>query len=486
MNLQKYSAPSMREAINRIRSELGVDAVIVNSVQTVTGVDVVAATDYDEKLAGLLGDSVKANGAASARTYSAADDPALAAAKRVMGNAVPADEKQAAPRPFPMPITGTVDEVDKTLGTKHAASIDVQLDDSYEFAPVDLPLHTDASAAGRQASVANIAASDRNVPEQARSATYQSNRMDDVSVELRSLRDLVEQQLTGLAWQQVQHRDPYRADTLKRLLRFGLSPELCVALVNELPQCSSPNASWEAARDHLAKRIPIRTAPDLLETGGMAALVGPTGAGKTTTVAKLAALHILRHGPGTVGLITTDDYRLGAHEQLQAFGRILDISVARARDKAALVSAVRSFQGRSLILVDTEGGTDSTANQRELLTGLTENGYSPDIYVVLAANMQRTSLNKTIALHGPETLTGAITTKLDEAGGLGEVLSTLMKFSLPLSYVTDGQQVPHDLHKADASELVERGERLASALEEMSEEETLGLTFGSMVATRSA
>ena len=143
---------------------------------------------------------------------------------------------------------------------------------------------------------------------------------------IQSLRELVEDQMGALLWKDSLRTQPYRGDLVRRLLSFGLSLPMCNVLADAAADESDVTVAWRKAIGHLISKLSVGGA-DLLDKGGVAALVGPTGVGKTTTVAKLAGQFLMRHGPGSVALVTTDDYRLGAQEQLLAFARILDIPV---------------------------------------------------------------------------------------------------------------------------------------------------------------
>jgi flagellar biosynthesis protein FlhF len=308
-----------------------------------------------------------------------------------------------------------------------------------------------------------------------------SARLDQVGSELASLRTLVEQQLSGLAWRDLARRQPHRAGVLLRLLDFGLAPQIAKSIVDAMAPEASLEGAWATAKAELIRQIPLSD-EDLLVDGGVAALVGPTGVGKTTTIAKLAGAYLLRHGPGTVGLVTTDDYRLGAHEQLRAFGRVLDIPVQFARDAAGVREAVEQYDDRSLVLIDTEGMRQRTEQPYQQLAMLEHVMDVCRVYVLLAANAQAASHARTIAAFRRDCLTGSFITKVDESGALGEVLSALVDARLPVAYISDGQQVPDDLHLAAAEDLVRRGEALMGHPEGELEDEIMGLTFGSMVA----
>ena len=460
MNIKRISAPTMREALAEIRRQLGPEAVILQNNHTASGIEVVAATDYDPALAANFAiDDVK-------QSSTQATEETRAAVARLFGQP---DAQAEAHRPQTL---AAAEHAEATTNHRIDITLDYQFDGS--AADANWPSFT-ANSAARAADHRAHDSEQRMRQAQARAQSHQ-DRLDDVGAELRTLRGLVEQQLSGFAWQNVRQRNPQRAQILTQLMRFGLAPDIASEIVNTMPFAQTVDASWENAKAEIIRKIPANTERDILEHGGVVALVGPTGAGKTTTIAKLAGAFILRHGPGSVGLVTTDDYRLGAHEQLQAFGRILDISVARARDSESLVQAVRSYRGRSLVLIDTEGG--HTLEQQQMLSDLYQTETAAQCFVVLSACTQRHTLARTVNLHRGPNLRGAIVTKLDECGTLGDVLSILISTGSPAIYVTDGQQVPNDLHVASPLNLVTRGEQLLRYADASLDDEVLGLALG--------
>jgi flagellar biosynthesis protein FlhF len=269
---------------------------------------------------------------------------------------------------------------------------------------------------------------------------------------------------------------------MRRLLSLGLSPQLCHEIAADAGQAQDLDGAWNGALASLLGRIRC-TDDEILTCGGVIALVGATGVGKTTTVAKLAAQYILRHGPGTVGLVTTDGYRIGTQEQLRAFGRILDIPVAYAANRADLATELERLSDRSLVLIDTQGIGQRDARLMDHLSLLGGEGSDGlRCHVVLAANTQPDGLQEVIAAFRRITLHGAIVTKVDEAVSLGGVISTLLTHDLPLGYIADGQQVPDDLKPGNPRELVRTS--LSQPARELApaDHEAHALTLGPMVA----
>ena len=278
--------------------------------------------------------------------------------------------------------------------------------------------------------------------------------------EIRQLRGLLENQLAHLAWGELKRSEPLRADLLERLTALELDPALAASVAAVAAGADSEEHAWRLALAELAGRLPVDES-DSLDAGGVVALIGSTGVGKTTSIAKLAARYILRHGQRQVALITTDCYRIGAHEQLMTYGRILGIPVQAASTTAELRSALRSLSDKRLVLVDTAGMSQRDLRLSEQFSTLTDSGMDIRTLLVLSATVQRPVLEETVKAFGRVPLDGAILTKVDEAASLGGLLSVVTNKHLPLVFVADGQRVPEDLHPARALNLVQTAAELA-------------------------
>ncbi len=280
--------------------------------------------------------------------------------------------------------------------------------------------------------------------------------------ELRFLRDLLEDQLSSLAWGEMARRQPLRARLLKRLGDLGLDPELAQDLAGKIGPDEDFPRVWRSALERLCQRVPVAD-DDILTQGGVVALVGPTGVGKTTMVAKLAARFVLRHGRRHVALVTTDSYRIGAQEQLHAYGRILGAPVYAAGDENELRAVLHELQDRRLVLVDTAGMSQRDLRLSEQFTTLHGGGPRIQTYLVLSATTQRAVLDEVAQAFRGVALAGGILTKLDETASLGGALSVAVRRHLPLAYIGDGQRVPEDIQPARAAVLVARAAKLLEA-----------------------
>ena len=309
--------------------------------------------------------------------------------------------------------------------------------------------------------------------------------IEKIEGEIKALRNILEAPLLQFGWGEMRRVQPLKANLLKRLMALGLAPELCRQIAEQAMSGGNAGDGWAEALKLLAGRVPVAD-DDILSEGGVVALVGPTGVGKTTTVAKLAARFALRHGRRHVALVTTDSYRIGAHEQLRTYGRILGIPVQTAGDRDELQAVLNHASDRKLVLIDTAGVSQRDLNLMERLSTLNLGDQRIRNYLVLSATGQRMLQREVIGAFRKAGLHNCIITKTDEAGSLGGVLSVLVEHQLPAAYVGDGQQVPDDLHPARAEKLVRQAVELMQQVDHAPEEEMLAFNFGGLVANAHA
>lgn len=312
----------------------------------------------------------------------------------------------------------------------------------------------DPVAAGSRGEAAKFAGGEENCAAPDRDAEFSDSgqtgpSLTDIQGELARLRKLFESELSQLAWREMSNRQPHQAALIARLEAVGIARDIAHKIVVKSLPCQDIEHGWRKVLTTLARAI--RTSGrDLMETGGIVALVGPTGVGKTTTAAKLAAHFALRHGRNKVAFITTDNVRVGGQEQLLSFGGILGIPVQMATTPEEMSQRLACLQDRKLVLIDTAGMSQRDIGLAEQLRTLAVEG--PDIraYLVLSAIAQESVINETIKAFAPIEPAGAIVTKTDEAAGMGAVISALVRQGMPAVFVGNGQRVPEDLAGARA------------------------------------
>jgi len=303
------------------------------------------------------------------------------------------------------------------------------------------------------------------------------NALEDMRREMRNLRRWMQAELSGLSWYDLGQRAPHSQELLARLMALGLGPELARRLSERVSDVDDLEKAWSKALYMLASELRMAET-DVIDQGGVVALVGPTGVGKTTTIAKMAARFALRHGHRSVGLITTDSYRIGARDQLQTYARILNVPVRTATTADEMDQALVALAGRRLILVDTAGmasAHERIADQRETLEAA---GKALTTLLTLSATTEVAAVQRALRLFSDFQPDACVLTKLDEAASLGGLLSALIQADLPTAFVTDGQRVPEDLQIARAHPLVTRASQLLAENPAELDPGYLALAFG--------
>ncbi len=276
-------------------------------------------------------------------------------------------------------------------------------------------------------------------------------------LEIRTMRSALESQLAELSWADQQKRFPARVETLKELLAIGLSPSLARYLSSKCPPEQSVDEGLQWAQHTLASNLQVLPDEnDLLDAGGIYALVGPTGVGKTTTTAKLAARCVMRHGPGKLALITTDGYRIGAHEQLRIYGKILGVMVHSVKDDVDLRIALDELKSKHTVLIDTVGMSQRDQMVAEQIAMLSDTPLPVKRLLCLNCTSTIDTLNEVVHAYRGSGLSGVILTKLDEAPSVSGALDVVLRQKLKVYYLGTGQRVPEDLQVPSAAELVKR------------------------------
>jgi flagellar biosynthesis protein FlhF len=283
----------------------------------------------------------------------------------------------------------------------------------------------------------------------------QESLLTEMREELKYLRNIVETRFFDLEWAQYSQSNPVSAELIKRLINCGISPKLARDIAKELPYQNKLEDAWETALEKLQGRMRIAE-DDIVDRGGIVALVGPTGVGKTTTVAKLAARYALRRGVRHAALITTDNYRVGAHEQLRTYGRLLDIPMRSASSTEDLQAQLDDLLDKDLILIDTAGMSQRDMRISEQLSVLRGSKTNIKVYLVIAATSQLAGIEEVINVFRGIELDGCIITKLDEATSIGPAVSAIIEQKIAVAYISDGQRVPEDLHLARADKLINK------------------------------
>lgn len=274
-----------------------------------------------------------------------------------------------------------------------------------------------------------------------------------ILAELSRLRGMLQNQLAGFAWSAARRRDPARVAVMQTLFAAGFGSALARTLAARLPRGLETDAAQRWLRQVLIRNLPVQPRDaDLVARGGRYALVGSTGAGKTTTLAKLAARAVEMHGAAQVALVAADAYRIGAAAQLKVYADLLGVSLHVAEDQTQLALLLPQLAARKLVLVDTAGFAPSDPRTRE---GRALDALGVRRLAVIAVSQQGAAIEQAMTRFGAGAA-ACILTKLDEAPQPGAALDSLIRHRLPLAYLSGGQRVPEDLHAPIASYLVDR------------------------------
>jgi flagellar biosynthesis protein FlhF len=270
------------------------------------------------------------------------------------------------------------------------------------------------------------------------------------------------------------HRNPRQSALSQRLLEAGFSPALVRKLVEHLPADASDEMSW--AQAVLSRNLQSDEASLPIEDlGGVYAMIGATGVGKTTSTAKIAASFAARHGVANLGLITLDAYRMAAHEQLRAYGRILGVPVHTAHDRASLDDLLELLAGKKLVLIDTAGMAQRDQRTRELLDMLAHRAIQRVLVVNAAA--QGETIDDVMQGYNAASCRGAVLSKIDEAVKIAPALDALIRHKLRVVGVANGQRVPEDWHRLSSQALIQRALRPTAATAWTMEPADLNLVF---------
>lgn len=487
---RKFFASSSREALRLAREALGAEAMVLSSRVLPDGVELVAmAADHVDEAVGQarpapmaaapampapvrvpvpvahapmhVAPAIHAAPAMHAAPVMHAAPAMHATAAAHMApaplHAAPAVQSMPAPIPAapmlraPMPSHAAPTAADYVARAPGAAPIP---------SPAPMPVPVPAPAAAPAASVVPAAAPAAAAAPVVAAAAPAASGVDPVLSELTSMRGMLEEQMASMVWNEQQRKDPVRGRLLRTLLGAGFSASLARAMLERLPTGQSHAKGMEYVRSELMRVMSVREDEEaLLAEGGVYALMGPTGVGKTTTTAKLAARCVMRFGADKIALVTTDSYRIGAYEQLRIYGQILDVPVYAVKDAADLHLVLKDLREKHLVLIDTVGMSQRDRAVSNQIAMLCSGDRPVKRLLLLNATSHGDTLNEVVHAYrngaGGGELAGCIFTKVDEATHTGALIDTVIRHRLTVHYVSSGQKVPENLMLADRAALVD-------------------------------
>ena len=468
MKVKRFFAPDMRQAMQRVREEIGPDAVIVSNHRVAGGVEVVAAHEHEYEAAQEAFKRKQAQ--EKQQRQQQQQQVSREASTKLQSNL--AEELRKAQAKIAAAQSGAEDPVKAKNQQVGDDDLDGILDtlkqrqqDRAQQAARNFERNAQRPAGSVAASAPGI---DNYLAEAGRKEpSLQTPSVDPqvatMRAEIDTLKSLLMQQVPKQ--QSVQQETvtapvkPKAEDNLQnrldnRLEKLGIGPHLRRQLI-KLNGSDSLDDTWRNTLSRLSDSIPV-IGGDFVERGGMIAFVGPTGVGKTTTIGKLAARYVLKHGSSSVALVTTDSYRIAAHEQLLTFGRILDIPVRVVDENHSLDEVLLSLRNKRLVLIDTAGMSAHEPHTQAQLDMLNSVSVRMKKLLVLSCSSQQHVIENAYETYSPMGLNGCILSKLDESGNLGEAIEVIVDNGLPVTYVTDGQRVPDDIDVAHKRDLVSR------------------------------
>jgi len=464
MNIQRFTAATSREALAKARMTFGESTLILSNRPTENGVEVVATAE--DTLAAL--DQVQIT-------------PVQKTGGSMVRNAPPSYQDVATKveddaAQLAMSTLSFQDYVrERMLRKRHETTSAHNEERSTQEVPQERPrvMVTDRLLGKQEQVVPKNEGARRPLAPALQSAAVPQGIVD----ELHAMKEMMEDRFNTLAWLGQARQNPIQANLMLKLIRSGYSPNLSRTILERMPEEMNASESVQWVMDVLERNLKTDAErPVLQEEGGVFALIGATGVGKTTTTAKLAGLCARTHGPGSVGLITLDTYRVGAHEQLRAYGKMLGVVAHLAHDRVALQDLLGLLSNKKMVLIDTTGLAPRDPRKREMMDLLD----LPSVkrLLVLNAGSHGDTLDEAVSAFKSGGAQHTIFSKTDEAVKLGPAIDAAIRNQLVLRGITTGQRVPEDWEAANAAKLVRTSMRTAGTSAYDPKVSDLGFYFG--------
>lgn len=435
MAVKRIIAADMRSALQAISDQFGPDAAVISNKCVDEGIELLFSVSDDEQ--GQL-DPVLDPVSAAADTQRSTLEKGIIMQKQEMRQKAKFIEQQLKRKKGALSAAEVYELRD--LDEKPGNKMDDRLEAEY---PASTPLSTAGSKPALQKAEANDASS--------------KLELESLRHELAQMRSVFQSQLESMRWPQFQQQQPQMAEFWRRLTAMGIEPDVIRTCLDTLSRQRKNTASaleWSDVMRFFTRRLMV-DASDPVMQGGVHVFVGPTGVGKTTTIAKLAAQYVLMKGVDSISLITTDCFRIAGHEQLRVISRLLNIPLIVSKPEE-LAGHIERLKHQQLILVDTAGVNPNDEQQLEQLRQVALLGQTVQTWLLLNATSQYRVLKRHNDLYQQAKPDAYMLTKTDESSSLGESLSCLLQQAKPLAYTTFGQQIPGDMACADAASLMQQ------------------------------
>lgn len=421
MRIKKYFAKNIKEAIRLVRDDQGADAVILSNKRVKGGVEIVAAVDYD----------------------------------------MPEEINNEAPSKEATSVFDVYEERARNSMSTEEYQVSASLHNNINSTSVD-----------RKKAHTTDMIDETSVNE--------SSKIHEIEGEIKAIRGLLESQLSKMAWRNSKESEPWKAELIKDLSEIGFSRDVILKVVSRMPGSINKKQCWRTALTILDRMINIGF-DDVLTYGGVHALIGPTGVGKTTTIAKLASRFLMKHGPSSVALVSIDNHKVAAYEHLATYSKILGVTVRKAGTKNELEDILAELSSKRLILIDTAGFSQYDKKINHLDSMLKTDHVNISKTLVLPATSSGLVSRDIVKRYSLLRYESMILTKVDEAPNIGPVLSEIIESSVPVTYICDGQQVPENIRNARSSDLISKCVTLGKKNPLECEEELMALNYGSEI-----
>lgn len=450
MKVKRFFAPDMRQAMRRVRDEIGPDAVIVSNHRVAGGVEVVAAHENDYEVAQQEFTrkkkvTQKRQGQIDVLTKGR-DGNLEGELQKARMQIAEANQTERQNYDATGKVNRQLDADDEDL-----RSILTSLKQRQKQ-KANVAFQNSLSASALDENSLGLDLQDELSMQSSSSGGANDQMIRSMQDEIAQLKNLLSQQLATSQMGGSAHSKP---PVQRKLELLGVSEKLSSHLLSSMDVQVSPDKAWKSALSKLSESIPV-LGEDFIERGGMIAFVGPTGVGKTTTIGKLAARYVLKYGSSSLALVTTDTFRIAAHEQLRTFGRILDVPVRVVDATNSLDDVLHSLRNKRLVLIDTAGLNAQEPHSEAQLEMLEGVSLRLKKLLVVSCSSQRRVVEQAYNAYKRLGLNGCVLSKMDESGSLGEAISLIVEKGLPVTYVTDGQRIPDDIDVAKKNELVSR------------------------------
>ncbi len=432
MKIRRFYSHNMRTALRQVADTFGDQAAILSNRKVSGGVEVIAALDYDESLIPNSTDSsaetaAKVSTKAELLTDDGINDP---------------DQSIKSAEQLSATTEASTARRKKTL----TSSANQEASNCIKESSDSVPLAEPQTSLSRK---------------ETQFEWSMDPNLQAMKEELGLMRSMMAEQLKGIAWNQFNEKEPLKAMVVRRLSKLGLKSGIINLFLPHVDSEQDAECCWQKILALLTKAMPVAD-NQLLNDGGIFALIGPTGVGKTTTIAKLAARFVIKHGADSVAMISTDNYRITAQEQLSTFGRLLNVPTAKVSVRNTLEVLLKRFSNKKLILIDTAGVGINDVSMMKQLSEISASRRPIKKLLLMSATSQAAVLKQSLELFSGVSPDGLILTKLDEATCMGEILSVVLTAGLGVLFTTEGQKIPEDIRLAKSHHLVAKAVWLAN------------------------